>query len=129
VADIVPLAEQFLAAAGGGRLTDGARAALGRHSWPGNVRELKNLIQRASVLAVDAVVDESLIAPWLGDLQPLPRRTTLDALVGLPMAEVERRLIEHTLARFGGNRAKTAAALGISVRTLFNRMRQSATAK
>ena len=71
LADIVPLAEYFLALRGSGkRLTAGAAAALIRHPWPGNVRELKNAMDRLDVTvhgtlieAVDLWANESATSP------------------------------------------------------------------
>jgi DNA-binding NtrC family response regulator len=122
--EIAPLAEIFLArAAPTAVLTDDAKALLGAHTWPGNVRELENLMKRAALLARDGRADAALIAPWLG-AEALVARPSGRAFVARTLASVERELIDETLAHFGGNRTKTAAALGISVRTLFNKLKE-----
>src|SRR5512145_2621476 len=92
-------------------------AALYAHSWPGNVRELKNYVQRAYILA-DKVIDlelapEAFVAPAQS-----PLRTVR---VGSTLEEVSRRLIEATLAECGSKR-KAAEMLGISLKTLYNRL-------
>jgi DNA-binding NtrC family response regulator len=122
--EIAPLAEIFLArAAPTAVLTDDAKALLCAHTWPGNVRELENLMKRAALLARDGRADAALIAPWLG-AEALAARPSGRTFVARTLASVERELIDETLAHFGGNRTKTAAALGISVRTLFNKLKE-----
>jgi two-component system response regulator AtoC len=127
--EIVPLAEHFLRASDPrARLHDGASELLRRHAWPGNVRELRNLMQRAALLAPAGLVDADLLGPWLGAIvRPAPAAgDPLDALVGRTLVEVEQQLIERTLRQCGGNRTRTAEMLGISVRTLFNKLREPA---
>jgi two-component system response regulator FlrC len=88
------------------------------HSWPGNVRELENVIQRAVILAGG----ESLKGSHLvieDSLPAAPKR-----LAGRPWDEVERELILNTLRQVGGNREKAARLLGMSVRTIRNRLRE-----
>jgi DNA-binding NtrC family response regulator len=92
-------------------------AALYAHSWPGNVRELKNYVQRAFILADDVIgadlAPATVAAP---DTAPL-----LTVRVGSTLDEVSRRLIEATLAECGSKR-KAADMLGISLKTLYNRL-------
>jgi two-component system response regulator AtoC len=122
--DIEILARQFLDEfnqEGGTKktLAPAAIAALYSHSWPGNVRELKNYMQRAYILA-DAVIDSDLTAQ-----QPLQISSDTPSVirlcVGTTLQEAERRLIESTLAECG-NRRKAAEVLGISIKTLYNRL-------
>src|SRR5690606_35387862 len=94
---------------------------LQKYPWPGNVRELENIIERAAVLETrPGVVRATTIAPWLVDGSTNGHGRTLgaDPLDRLPLAEVEKRVILDTLAKFEGHRAKTATALGIGIRTL-----------
>jgi DNA-binding NtrC family response regulator len=92
-------------------------AALYAHSWPGNVRELKNYVQRAFILADDVIgadlAPATVAAP---DTAPL-----LTVRVGSTLDDVSRRLIEATLAECGSKR-KAADMLGISLKTLYNRL-------
>jgi len=122
--DIEQLAEHFLqelnrAEGTSKRFRNGAVALLGSYTWPGNVRELKNAIQRAFILG-DTEVDPELpaevpaMSPPTG-AGPVPESTSL--------AEVERRVILATLQRNGGDKRKTAAVLGISLKTLYNRLK------
>ncbi|MCC6681692.1 MAG: sigma-54-dependent Fis family transcriptional regulator [Phycisphaeraceae bacterium] len=92
-----------------------------QYTWPGNVRELQNICERASVLSRGQVITAGLLQPWL--LTPVPRKSSFEPneLPGAgvrPLEETEREQIIRTLGHFGGNRQKTAEALGIGVRTL-----------
>jgi len=92
-------------------------AALYAHSWPGNVRELKNYVQRAFILA-DEVIDAHLAPATVTQPESAP---LLSVRVGSTLEEVSRRLIEATLAECGSKR-KAADMLGISLKTLYNRL-------
>jgi len=92
-------------------------AALYAHGWPGNVRELKNYVQRAFILA-DEVIDANLAPASVAAPEPAP---LLTVRVGSTLEEVSRRLIEATLAECGSKR-KAADMLGISLKTLYNRL-------
>lgn len=125
-------------------LEPAALELLGEYHWPGNVRELENLMTRAAVLSAETRIRAEMLRDWLprnGNRQPpqvvampsltashLPTteyhsQTADNAPVILSMNEMERQLIESTLERFGGHRAKTAAALGIGVRTLSGKLK------
>jgi transcriptional regulator with PAS, ATPase and Fis domain len=105
------------------RLSCGALAALRRHTWPGNVRELRNCMERVAMLATDPVVRSENILRTLEN----SRREPVDRPV-LPLAEVERDMIENALRHFGGNRTRAAVALGISRRTLQIKLKRYASA-
>ncbi len=92
-------------------------AALYAHTWPGNVRELKNYAQRAFILA-DEVIDAHLAPATVAQRESAP---LLSVRVGTTLEEVSRRLIEATLAECGSKR-KAADMLGISLKTLYNRL-------
>ncbi len=100
------------------RVSKGAMKRLCDYDWPGNVRELANVIERAAVLSPGEEISGETIAPWLegGVRAPL-------SLVGVPLEEVERRAIEENLKACGGNREKTARILGISSRTLRDKLK------
>ena len=102
------------------RLTEiGAGRLLG-YTWPGNVRELKNVIQRAYILA-----DGDQLTPRTPDAgtQPIAETDrTITFAVGTPMHEIERRMLFKTLAFFDNNKAKTAQALGVTTKTIYNRL-------
>ena len=108
------------------RFSPGARASLVAHTWPGNVRELKNEIQRAFIMS-DEIVELSTLAA--SEAQPPPPGVNAgdpgpsqSFRIGTPLAEVERRLILATLEYCSGDKRKAAAMLGISLKTLYNRL-------
>ncbi|HEY2388673.1 MAG TPA: sigma-54 dependent transcriptional regulator [Candidatus Binatia bacterium] len=113
-----------------------ARAYLRRHPWPGNVRELEHVLERAALLAAgptitlaDVAVEDGLAAQvaW-GAAPPSPDGAEAEtlptgaSLAGLTVHEIERRLIMDTLERTRNNRSNAAKMLGISVRTLRNKL-------
>ena len=96
---------------------------LKQYDWPGNVRELENVCQRAAALTEGGWVQKQLVQDWI---QPAPQ--SVEALGrlrhGRMLEDMERRLIERTLAEHNGHREKTAKALGMGVRTLGMRLKQ-----
>ncbi|MEM1331416.1 MAG: sigma-54 dependent transcriptional regulator [Planctomycetota bacterium] len=124
--DIVPIAEHAVSriARRLGRdapvLEIAAAERLRAHQWPGNVRELENVLERAMVFASGATID----ADSLGSLGAVSSGPLDSELVGLPLDELEKRAILATLEAFGGNRAEAANALGVSERTIYNRLRE-----
>jgi DNA-binding NtrC family response regulator len=137
--EIIPLAERFLAAAATpGRayaLTEEARAWLVGYEWPGNIRELRNACERAVLLATSAVIERDHLAieeprrhtnrraptipPPLG-LQP--PSADMPSQVRATVAELERQRILEALDKCAGNQTRAAEMLGISRRTLINRL-------
>jgi len=119
--DVELLADHFLTRHGtSGRrlsLSSEARAALAARPWPGNIRELENTLERAALLAgspelgAGDLADRDAPSPRLGG-----------GLAGLTVREVERQLIVETLARTNNNRTQAARLLGISIRTLRNKL-------
>jgi DNA-binding NtrC family response regulator len=111
------------------RISDAALAVLQGRLWKGNVRELENAIERAVLLAggegiapEHVLMDESAAA----GSPPAPSHatnTTTPSAAG-SLWEMERDLIMHTLDRVKGNRTHAAKALGISIRTLRNKLRE-----
>lgn len=116
-------------------LSDRARERILDHSWPGNVRELKNVMHRAFVLSDDAVdvdIDTSK------RIEPAPVTTILDVAepaksrlgegfavripVGMSLDAAEKALITATLQAVAGSKSKAAQVLGISLKTLYNRL-------
>jgi DNA-binding NtrC family response regulator len=93
------------------------------HPWPGNVRELANIVTRASVLAPGGTVRADSVRGWLLDVGGRSSKPTA-VTVGMSLHEMERALIEATLEKFGGHRAKAAQVLGIGIRTLSGKLRE-----
>ncbi|MEX2138822.1 MAG: sigma-54 dependent transcriptional regulator [Pirellulales bacterium] len=104
-------------------VTTAAMELLTGHHWPGNVRELENIVTRASVLNAGGPIDADHIRDWLTPSAATTDRHNGAVPIGLSMEAMERRLIESTLARFDGHRAKTAEALGIGLRTLSGKLK------
>lgn len=103
------------------RLTRRAFELVEGHTWPGNVRELKNLIERGYILSAEDVVElDGLIQPIVGS--PHASGNRLQFTVGVPLAEAERQLVMATLEHYGGNKKKAAEVLGVSLKTLYNRL-------
>ena len=96
-----------------------AMAALKAYKWPGNVRELENCIHRAVRLAAGDEIDEGAIM-LDGDMSGAAASAA--GLVGRTVADVERDLIIDTLKHTLGNRTHAAKILGISIRTLRNKL-------
>jgi DNA-binding NtrC family response regulator len=120
-------------------LSDAAREALKRAPWPGNVRELENTLHRAVLLAMgDVIGPEAIAMPDGTGLADAVRQGGVAAqaaataesvsrtLVGRTVADVERDLILDTLDHVLGNRTHAANILGISIRTLRNKLNQYA---
>jgi two-component system response regulator FlrC len=98
-----------------------------RHNWPGNVRELENTIQRAMALCCDCVIepDNLLMIPASVDCEPSPAPKVAATFVpGTTVREMERQLIQKTLRETHGNRTQAAKLLGISLRTLRNKLNE-----
>jgi DNA-binding NtrC family response regulator len=105
------------------RFTAAALAALETHDWPGNVAELENVIGRALLLSPGLAIDAHDIVTG-AEPAPLTDGLTVTPLVGQSLEAVERALILGTLTRCGGNRTSASAILGISVRTMRNKLRE-----
>src|SRR5690606_3533205 len=133
-ADIAPLARHFVAkyASANGLpvrpLSEAALARLRAHAWKGNIRELENCIHRAVLLATgDEIGPDAIVLQGAGGAERSGgghAAGSAGALVGRTVAEVERHLILDTLHHTLGNRTHAATILGISIRTLRNKLRQ-----
>ncbi len=99
--------------------TEDSLDRLRTHSWPGNVRELKNVVHRAFIMADHEITPRCLPREVGGDFGGT---RSLNFQVGTSIEEVERRLIMATLEAHGGNKRKTADILGVSLKTLYNRL-------
>ena len=89
----------------------------------GNVRELRNVVQRSYIMAEDETIDSRDLPQDLGP-QKQDSGPYLSVAVGATIADVERRLIFATLDQCGGTKEKAAEMLGISLKTLYNRLRE-----
>jgi DNA-binding NtrC family response regulator len=109
------------------RVTDpDALELMRRYSWPGNVRELRNTLERALVACPGNVITSRDLPPFFrGEVEPVVQNQ-LRIVPGLSVAEVERRHILETLSSTHNNKTKAAAILGITVKTLHNKLKQYA---
>jgi len=100
-----------------------AMARLVHYRWPGNVRELRNVIERAVIITKGPMLSPADL-PGLADVTPPPAAEGPSALAaGMTVDEMERQLINLTLTHTGGNKTKAATLLGISVKTLHNKLK------
>jgi two-component system response regulator HydG len=123
--DILPLVHHFIRRFGREgpvevtSIAPKAMDALLVYAWPGNVRQLRNVIHHACVMACGPCIDA-------GDLPLLPHPTagSTDAVPGQTLAQIERQLILDTLRDVGGNRTAAALRLGVTTRTLQNKLKR-----
>jgi transcriptional regulator with PAS, ATPase and Fis domain len=125
----------------GTRVTDMApnvTEALRAHHWPGNVRELRNVVERASIVAGEGTIRLEHLPPAFGSGGSAARpvaapmehsgdganRDELRIQVGSTIEQTERALIELTLDHTKNNKTRAAEILGISQKTLFNKLRE-----
>ncbi|MFO1093776.1 MAG: sigma-54 dependent transcriptional regulator [Planctomycetaceae bacterium] len=126
--DVPPLVQHFVnvsrhdAIAAVRGVTPRAMQALCDYDWPGNVRELRNVIYRACVLAEAPLLESVPLPP----AEPRPALSLIrdDPYADLPLEEIERRAILARLRNCGGNKTAAAAALGVTSRTLRNKLSQ-----
>jgi len=107
-----------------------------KYHWPGNVRQLRNVILTSMILGVGEILSLADVSWLFNELQPLPEivdanqresvsiTNTDGALAGMPLANVERQAILETLKQTKGNQTRAAKVLGISDRTLRDKMKR-----
>ena len=140
--DVIYLAEQFMhrfARKHGvkvGGMSAACRTALEGHSWPGNVRELQNVIERAVILCADGEQLQPahlgfngmpiLFSTTSGEVSTSSDQTTATTSsapeVDITLCDMEKQLIQRTVEKCAGNRTHAARKLGISIRTLRNKI-------
>jgi DNA-binding NtrC family response regulator len=129
VEDIELLADHFLAQVNARegtekRLSAEARAHICAQRWQGNVRELKNAVERAAILADTVVGPELFPGPPAGTpVEVTGSGQMLQVPIGASIEEMERQLILATLERLGGDKSQAANVLGISLKTLYARLK------
>lgn len=119
IANFILEVSQIMHGKSGLRFTDEAIARLTVWHWPGNIRELENVIERAVLLAVNENIDVEHI-----QFEVSEEHTGREIIPCLSLSEVEKRLILQTLELTAQNRTKAAQMLGISIRTLRNKLNE-----
>ena len=117
--DVPLLARHFLDRAGAGRMLDaGALEVLTRYDWPGNVRELEMVVLRAALLSSETVIRSEDLP-----LEVRPRATPRVLRTDLTLEQMEREYVHAVFEKNRGHRGRTAEALGIDPKTLYNKLR------
>ena len=136
VEDIAPLARHFahsLGAAAGKRITGfspQALQAMAHYSWPGNIRELQNCVERATIVASGAVIEDDDLPAYLFASSPAGSGAILSEGASVPpdldaaLAEVEKAYILAALAQSNGVQAAAAQLIGISERSFWYRLKK-----
>ncbi|MFB3901837.1 MAG: sigma-54-dependent transcriptional regulator [Acidobacteriota bacterium] len=123
--DIRPLVSYFCSKFGGDRppkrFSEETLELLEKYDWPGNVRELENVTRRALALSVNPVITP---ADLFLEIEDSGKDEKAGLKAGVSLRELERKLIAITLKETSGNRTQAAALLGISLRTLRNKLRE-----
>jgi two-component system, NtrC family, response regulator HydG len=128
--DVELLARSVLLETDPGLAFDGeALDALRSHDWPGNVRELREVVRRAAPLSDGSTIGPTVVLSLLAG--PRARRRVrrkkppvVKIAVGASLADVERRLIQKTLEFARGNKPKTAELLKLSLKTIYNKIKE-----
>jgi len=108
----------------------GAMAVLEAYNWPGNVRELRNVIERATIVAEGRFITEKDLPSLSGAGRAMAASAALEGASGLTagmtVSQAEQQLIQITLQHTGGNKTRAAELLGISLKTLHNKLHRQA---
>ncbi|MCP5492582.1 MAG: sigma-54-dependent Fis family transcriptional regulator [Chlamydiales bacterium] len=126
--DILPLTEQFLQRAASSNhthlktLSEAAKDKILSYPWPGNIRELSNAIEHAVIMSSSDIISADDIALKIKCETP-PVQLLNEMQKHMTLLEMEKRLIQQTLRAHNGNRTRTAKVLGISIRTLRNKLK------
>jgi DNA-binding NtrC family response regulator len=107
------------------RLSQAALDQLEQHRWPGNVREMRNIVERSCIMADDVILPSNLPGELGGESVPASG-PHIRIHVGTSMDEAEKTLILATLNQYSGDKRQTATTLGISLKTLYNRLNRYA---
>jgi DNA-binding NtrC family response regulator len=98
-----------------------------QYAWPGNVRELRNVLERSIIVCEGSVIETRHLPPGFGQVAPKPPVLEANAVrlgVGTTVGEAERLLIFKTLESTNNNKTRAAEILGISLKTLHNKLKE-----
>ena len=104
-------------------ISPAAMDVMAGYHWPGNVRELRNCIERAVVICSGEQIEERHLPPNITSQEPSAPIDALTIPIGIPLDEVEKRVILSTLARTEYNKTRAAEVLRISLKTLHNKLK------
>jgi DNA-binding NtrC family response regulator len=97
-----------------------------KHTWPGNVRELRNTLERAVITCPHAILGKEDLGPDFGRTALAGANDAGRLRAGMTVEEAEHRLILETLAFTANNKTRAAELLGISLKTLHNKLKEYA---
>lgn len=109
------------------RFSPEALARLAAYRWPGNVRELRNIVHRAYVMAPDSTITDECLPNADAPVPVVNGTPVITVEIGTSLAEIERLVTMATLEHYGRHKERTAAALGVSLKTLYNRLKEYST--
>ena len=108
-------------------VSDAVMTIFQNYSWPGNVRELRNTLERAVIVCEGATIEPRHLPPGFGQVSqrmPVSEANTVRLGVGTTVEEAERLLILKTLEATNNNKTRAAEVLGISLKTLHNKLKE-----
>jgi DNA-binding NtrC family response regulator len=97
------------------------------YAWPGNVREMRNMLERAVIVCEASTIEIKHLPPGFGSVTPRPAVQEANAVrlgVGTTVGEAEKLLILKTLEATNNNKTRAAEILGISLKTLHNKLKE-----
>lgn len=103
-------------------LTNKAVEKLSSYGWPGNIHELKNMMERLAILVSDQFIDEGHLPNLEAEVEEVQVEETIEDFSEMSLHELERLHICRTLDHLSGNKTKAAKSLGITVKTLYNKL-------
>src|ERR1700692_4506533 len=130
IPDLVQLLVSEMSAKNGRKVADVSEAVLNQftsYSWPGNVRELRNTIERAIIVCDGGMIETKHLPPGFGQAPIRTAANDPDAVrlgVGTTVGEAEKMLILKTLESTSNNKTRAAEILGISLKTLHNKLKE-----
>src|SRR6266481_4656919 len=130
IADLVQLLLTEMSHKHGRKVATVSEAVLNafrNYTWPGNVRELRNTLERAVIVCEGAVIETKHLPPGFGQVPLRPSAADADSIrvgVGTTVGEAERLLITKTLETTNNNKTRAAEVLGISLKTLHNKLKE-----
>jgi DNA-binding NtrC family response regulator len=105
-----------------GAVDEAGQRMLQGHGWPGNVRELRNTIERAVITCEGDLITPAHLPPSLAGQPRVESPDSITLPLGTTVEEAEKALILKTLASVGNNKTRAAEALGVSLKTLHNKL-------